>query len=328
VTSASSDGRSSVTSARPFRFAVQATAAESASDWRDLARNVEDLGYSTLFHADHYVGPGPASEGSLLGAQQLAPIASMAAAAAWTTTLRIGCRVFCSDYHVPAVLAKEAATLDFMSDGRLELGIGAGWHADEYNAMGLEFREPGDRVDTLVEVVALLKAFWTGEQIDLDGAHVHVAGYSGLPRPVQDKIPLMIGGSKKRVLSFAAREARIVSMNNVPWADPDPIGEAERRIGYIRAAARDSFDDLELESAASFVEVTDDARSVLEQASPGLRDADPKLLADHPNVLVGSIAEMVDCLEQRRERLGLSYISVNGKDAVAFAPVVARLSGR
>ena len=106
------------------------------------------------------------------------------------------------------------------------------------------------------------------------------------------------------------------------------MGEAERRIGYIRAAAGDGFADLELESAASFVEVTDDARSVLERASPGLRHADPKLLADHPNVLVGSIAEMVDCLERRRERLGLSYISVNGKDAVAFAPVVARLSGR
>jgi probable F420-dependent oxidoreductase len=317
-----------VTHARPFRFAVQATAAGSATEWRDLARKAEDLGYSTLFHADHYVGPGPASEGSLLGAQQLAPIASMAAAAAWTTTLRIGCRVFCIDYHVPAVLAKEAATLDFMSDGRLELGIGAGWHADEYRAMGLEFAESGDRVDKLVEVVALLKAFWSGEQIDIDGEHVTVVGFSGLPRPVQKEPPLMIGGAKKRMLSFAAREASIVSMNNVAWADPDPMGEAERRIGYIRAAAGDRFGELELESAASLVEVTDDARSVLARAAPGLRDADPRKLATHPNVLVGSVTEVVDCLEQRRERLGLSYISVNGKDAEAFAPVVARLAGR
>jgi probable F420-dependent oxidoreductase len=317
-----------VTHARPFRFAVQATAAGSAAEWRDLARKAEDLGYSTLFHADHYVGPGPASEGSLLGAQQLAPIASLAAAAAWTTTLRIGCRVFCMDYHVPAVLAKEAATLDLMSDGRLELGIGAGWHADEYHAMGLEFGEPGDRVDKLVEVVALLKAFWSGEQIDIEGEHVYVVGFSGLPRPVQQEPPLMIGGAKKRVLAFAAREASIVSMNNVPWADPDPMGEAERRIGYIRAAAGDRFGDLELESAASFVEVTDDAPSVLARAAPGLRDADPRTLAAHPNVLVGSVAQMVDHLEQRRERLGLSYISVNGKDADAFAPVVARLAGR
>ncbi len=317
-----------MTHARPFRFAVQATAAGSAAEWRDLARQAEDLGYSTLFHADHYVGPGPASEGSLLGAQQLAPIASMAAAAAWTTTLRIGCRVFCIDYHVPAVLAKEAATLDLMSDGRLELGIGAGWHADEYHAMGLEFADAPDRVDKLVEVVALLKAFWSGEQIDLDGAHVHVAGFSGLPRPVQEQAPLMIGGGKKRVLSFAAREATIVSMNNVPWAEPDPMGEAERRIGYIRAASADRFGGLELESAVSFVEITDDARAVLEKAAPGLRDADPRKLAEHPNVLVGSIGELVDRLEQRRERLGLSYISVNGKDAEAFAPVVAQLAGR
>jgi probable F420-dependent oxidoreductase len=317
-----------VTAPRPFRFAVQATAADSASAWRDLACKCEDLGYSTLFHADHYVGPGPASEGSLLGAQQLAPIASMAAAAAWTTTLRIGCRVFCIDYHVPAVLAKEAATLDFMSDGRLELGIGAGWHADEYGAMGLEFGEPSDRVDKLVEVVALFKAFWSGEQIELDGDHVQVRGYSGLPRPVQARAPLMIGGARKRVLTFAAHEADVVSMNNVPWADRDPMSEARCRIGYVRAAAGERLGEIDLESAASFVQVTDDARAVLERAAPGLRDADPRLLEQHPNVLVGTVAQMVERLEERREQLGINYVSVTGDHVDTFAPVVAQLAGR
>jgi probable F420-dependent oxidoreductase len=317
-----------VTARSPFRFAVQATAASSAAEWRELARKTEDLGYSTLFHADHYVGPGPASEGSLLGAQQLAPLASMAAAAAWTTTLRIGCRVFCIDYHVPAVLAKEAATLDVMSDGRLELGIGAGWHADEYRAMGLDFAEPADRVDKLVEVVTLLKAFWSGEPIQLDGAHVHVAGFAGLPRPVQERPPLMIGGGRKRVLTLAAREADVVSVNNVPWADPDPMGEAERRVGYVRAAAGDRFDDLELEMAASLCEITDDAQSVLERAAPGLRNADPEILRSHPNVVVGSIAQVAERLELLRERLGVSYVSVNSDRVETFAPVVAVLVGR
>ena len=313
---------------RPFRFAIQATAAASGAEWRDLARHTEDLGYSTLFHADHYVGPGPASEGSLLGAQQLAPIASMAAAAAWTTTLRIGCRVFCIDYHLPAVLAKEAATLDLMSNGRLEFGIGAGWHADEYRAMGLDFADAPERVDKLVEVIALIRAFWSGEQIELDGDHVHVVGFAGLPRPVQLRPPIMIGGSKRRVLSLAAREADVVSIANVAWADPDPLGEAERRIGYVRAAAGDRFDDLEIEIAASFCEITDDPQAVLDAAAPNLRDADPRILRDHPNVLVGSVGQVVERLELLRERLGVSYISFNGKDVDAFAPVVARLAGR
>ena len=107
----------------PFRFAVQATNAASRREWRDTVRKIEDLGYSTLFLADHYLGPGPAQKAARTPRQDLAPIAAMAAAAAYSETLHIGCRVFCIDYHVPAVLAKEAATLDLLSDGRLEFGI-------------------------------------------------------------------------------------------------------------------------------------------------------------------------------------------------------------
>src|ERR1700761_8340784 len=121
----------------PFRFGVQATNAAGGSGWRDTGRHVEDLGYTTLFVADHYLGPGPAQQAAHTPRQDLAPIAAMAAAAAVTETLRVGCRVFRIDYHVPAVLAKEAATLDLLSDGRLEMGIGAGWSETEYNAMGL-----------------------------------------------------------------------------------------------------------------------------------------------------------------------------------------------
>ena len=146
----------------PFRFAVQATNASGAREWRDTARKVQDLGYSTLFLADHYLGPGPAQRAARTPRQDLAPIAAMATAAAVTETLRIGCRVFCIDYHVPAVLAKEAATLDLLSDGRLELGIGAGWSGDEYAAMGLAFDRPGRRIAKLEEVIALIKAHFAG----------------------------------------------------------------------------------------------------------------------------------------------------------------------
>jgi probable F420-dependent oxidoreductase len=314
---------------RPFRFAVQGTEAASAVEWRNLARQAEDLGYSTLFAADHYVGPGPASQGSLLGAQHLAPLASMATAAAWTSALRIGCRVFCIDYHVPAVLAKEAATLDLLSDGRLEFGIGAGWHADEYRAMGLDFGDPGRRVDKLEEVVALVKAHWSGQQIDIDGDFVRVAGYSGLPRPAQQPHPpIMIGGSKRRVLSLAAREADIVSLANVPWADPDPFGELERRIGFVRAAAGDRFSGLEIEFSPSFSEITDDVDGLLARAAPTLRNADPAVLRRHPNVLVGSVDEIVDRLQMLRERVGVGYVTLPWTQLEAFAPVVERLAGR
>jgi probable F420-dependent oxidoreductase len=314
--------------ARPFKFAIQATRAESASEWRNLVRRTEDLGYSTLFHADHYVGPGPASSRSLLGAQYLAPIASMAAAASWTSTLLIGCRVFCIDYHVPAVLAKEAATIDLLSDGRLVFGIGAGWHADEYEAMGLSFADGPRRIDKLEEVVALIKAHWSGEQIDPTGDYGRASGYSGLPVPVQKPHPpIMIGGSKKRVLSFAARQADIVSINNVAWADPAPFDEVRRRLDYVRAAAGDRFDQLEIETSPSYTEVTEDVEGTLLRIGPTLRNADPHMLRTHPNVLVGSVSEMIDRLQALRETIAVNYVTVPSDQVETFAPVVSRLAG-
>src|SRR5262245_1304976 len=158
-----------VTSSKAFRFAVQATRARSGGEWRTLARRIEVLGFSTLFLADHYLGRGPASGEARQPPQHLAPITAMAVAAAVTETLRIGCRVFCVDYHVPAVLAKEAATLDLLSDGRLEFGIGAGWSEGEYDAMGVPFDPPARRIDKLEEVIALLNAHWAGDELACDG---------------------------------------------------------------------------------------------------------------------------------------------------------------
>ena len=223
--------------ARPFRFAVQAVKASSAGEWRDLARRVEGLGYSTLFSADHYLDRGPA-------AQDLGPIAAMATAAAVTDTLRIGCRVFCVDYHQPAALAKEVATLDLLSEGRLELGIGAGWSEQEYGMMGIPFAAAARRVDKLEEMIAFLKAYFSGEKLDVHGAYVDVAGYPGLPRPVQQPHPpFMIGGSRKRVLSLAGREADIVSFANVGFepvndAGLTPDGEAVRRCTFRTRGGR------------------------------------------------------------------------------------------
>jgi probable F420-dependent oxidoreductase len=318
---------------RPFRFAVQATNARSAAEWRELVRRVEDLGYSTLFLADHYLGPGPARRAAHTPEQDLAPIAAMAAAAALTRTLRIGCRVFCTDYHVPAVLAKEAATLELLSDGRLELGLGGGWSEGEYQAMGIPFDRPGRRIAKLEEVVALVKAHFAGEELDCKGEFVNVRGYAGTPPPVRrPHPPIMIGGGKKRVLSLAGREADIASISNVPFVAVNedglaPEAEAARRVGYVRAAAGDRFAELDVESSPYFTEVTDDPRPALERVAANVR-MKAELLADHPNVLIGPAAQIAERLEARRETIGINYVSAQQSQIEHFAPIAARLAGR
>jgi probable F420-dependent oxidoreductase len=319
--------------ARPFRFAVQAVRTGSATEWRDLARRVEDLGYSTLFVADHYLGEGPAMQRARLFPHHVAPIAAMATAAAHTTTLRVGCRVFCIDYHVPAALVKEAATIDMLSDGRLVFGIGAGWSEHEYAAIGLTFGTPGDRVAKLQEVVALFKAHCAGDPLVIEGPHVTATGYAPLPAPVQrPHPPVMIGGGRPRVLSFAAREAQIVSIDNVPH-DPvnadglTPQDEARRRIGYVRDAAGDRFADLDIEASPFFTRVTDDPLGAAARiaGATGLR---AEGLADHPNVLLGPADELADRLLERRDAYGVNYVTVQQSALEAFAPVVATLTGR
>jgi probable F420-dependent oxidoreductase len=316
----------------PFRFAVQATNASDAREWRDTARKAQDLGYSTLFLADHYLGPGPAQRAARTPRQDLAPIAAMATAAAVTETLRVGCRVFCVDYHVPAVLAKEIATLDLLSDGRLEVGIGAGWSGDEYAAMGVAFDRAGRRISKLEEVVALVKAHCAGEELACRGDFVQVSGYAGRPRPVQlPHPPIMIGGGGERVLTLAGREADIVSFSNVPFvarndAGLDPRAEALRRTGYVRAAAADRFPSLDIESSPFFAEITSDPATALDGVASKTGIA-VEILTDHPNVLVGTVDSVVDTLHQRRDELGINYISVQQSQIEAFSPVVSRLRG-
>jgi probable F420-dependent oxidoreductase len=320
----------------PFRFAVQATNAGGGREWYDTVRKVEDLGYSTLFLADHYLGPGPAQRAARTPRQDLAPIAAMAAAAAVSQTLRIGCRVFCVDYHAPAILAKEAATLDLLSDGRLEMGIGAGWSEVEYTAMGLDFEPPGRRIAKLAEVVSFIKAHWEGEELNWSGNFVQVHGYAGRLRAVQrPHPPIMIGGGGQRVLSLAGREADIISISTVPFVPRDadgldPQAVAERRIGFVRDAAGERFGGLDVESSPYFTEITDDRDTALAGLARVAKATglDAELLRDHPNVLVGSLESIVETVCSRREKLGINYVTVQQSQIESFAPVVARLHGR
>jgi probable F420-dependent oxidoreductase len=316
---------------RPFRFAVQAVKTRSGAQWRDFCREAEGLGYSTLFLADHYLGKGPAMDRQPQPLQYVGPIAAMTAAAMATTTLRVGCRVFCVDYHVPAALVKEAVSIDLLSDGRLEFGIGSGWNGIEYDSMGLTFREPKLRIRKLREVVALYKGHCSGQLLDLEGEYATAKDYVGLPQPVQrPHPPIMIGGGGKVVLSYAAREADIVSINNVPMqTDSEGVSPQEHavaRIDTVRAAAGARLTDLDIEASAFFTIVTDDVSAGAERLGAALRTPAADLPV-HPNVLIGSADQLVDRLQERRETYGVNYVTVQQSDMRAFAPIVDRLSG-
>ena len=320
--------------ARPFRFAVQAYRPGSGAQWRDLARRVEALGYSALHTSDHYLGPGAISDATGHRPVTLAPIPAMAVAAEVTSTLRIGCRMFCVGYHSPVVLAKTIASLAELSLGRTEAGLGAGWLQAEYDGMGVRFPPAGERVDHLQEFVALLRQFLAGEPLELTGRHVRVSGMGPLPVPTSP-VPVMIGGGSPRVLRLAGAQADIVSVNfdnrsGVIGADSIATSGAEqtrRKLGWVREGAGDRFGDVELEIGAYFVAIAGRTEATEEQlsAQTGLTGED---LRTFPHALVGSVDAVCDELERRREEYGFSYVTVGDRAVEAFAPVVDRLAGR
>jgi len=321
---------------RPFRFAVQSFNAESAAHWKDRARAAEDLGYAALHLADHLLGPGPALAKTNHPPQNLAAVPAIATAAAVTERLKVGCRVFCVDYRPAVMLIKEAMTLDLLSDGRLEFGIGAGWLAEEYRAMGYRLDSPGRRIERLGRVVAAYRAFASGAPLEIANDDIEWHGFAGLPQPVQrPHPPLLIGGGAPRILRLAGREADIVSLNfNNASGVIGPVGvrssiadETDRKIGWIRDGAGARFADVELEVGAYFTTVTDNPAPVVGQfaAAFGIDEAE---MREHPHALIGSVDSIAEMLEARRERYGISYVTVPDAAMHAFAPVVARLAGK
>jgi probable F420-dependent oxidoreductase len=321
---------------RPFRFGLQAFTAHSASQWRDTVRQAEDLGFSTLFTCDHYFGPGDIAEASNHRPVELAPLSAIAVAAAWSRTLRVGCRVWCCDYHHPVVLAKEMATLDLLSDGRLEVGLGAGWIEAEYQGLGIPMDSPGTRIERLEEYVQVLRAHFTGEPVQVQGRHVQVSGFEGRPLPVQrPHPPIMIGGGSPKVLRLAGRLADVVSLNYDnssgrlgPSAFASSRQNATRqKLDWVREGAGDRFDHIEIEIGLYAVEVTDQRREGLEAIARrfgmSLDEAE-----NSPHVAVGTIEEICETLQQRREAFGISYLTVAERNLEAFAPVVQHLAGQ
>ncbi len=319
---------------RPFRFGVQGYAPATASEWRETVRKAEDLGYSSFHLADHVIGPGPALTPTGHPVQTVAAIPAMAVAAEATSTIKIGCRVLCVDYRNPVMLAKELATLDFFSEGRLEIGLGAGWLENEYDAMGIPFDRAGVRLDRMEEVIDLLRSSFADGELNTTGRHVHAVGFEAVPKPVNPHPPLMIGGGAQRVLTIAGREADIVSLNfnnSSGRLGPEGIGSStaeltEQKIQWVKDGAGDRFGDIELEIAAYFTVVTPDAPTTLGKMAP-MFGMTPETMGEHPHVLIGSVDEICDRLVERRERFGISYVSFGTSNMDAVAPVVSRLSG-
>lgn len=339
---------------RPFRFAVQSYNASSAAQWRDRARQAEDLGYSALHLADHYVGPGRVVEQTSHPVQELAAVPAIMAAANATSRLRVGCRVFCVDYHHPVVLAKQAATLDLLSEGRLELGLGAGWLRAEYEALRIPFDPPGQRIRRLAATIALVKQSMGGADAPFEAGAAEAAGGAGAeaartahgapiaydgfaPRPLpaqRPHPPIMVGGGGRRVLSLAAREADIVSLNfnnRAGVIGPDGVqsgaaAATAEKIGWLREAAAERMDAIELEIGAYFTFVQPGAEAIAGEMGRSLGLSAQEMLR-HPHGLFGEADAVADELRRRREHYGIHYITVPDSALAAFAPVVAQLAG-
>lgn len=307
---------------RPFRFGVQMAKGTSFDDWVSKARKAEDLGYSVVSMPDHF-------------GDQLAPVPALMAAALATTDLRIGTLVLDNDYRHPLVLAKEAATLDLLSGGRLELGIGAGWMQTDYDESGIACDPPGVRVDRLEEGVAVLKGLFAEGPLSFDGKHYTITGHEGTPKPVQKPHPpFLIGGGAKRVLTLAGREADIVGINfdlrsGAITADLGPNGTADltdQKLQWVRDGAGERFDQLELTVSIFFALPTDDRKGTAE-AMAGRFKISPAQALEVPHVLVGTVEQMVEDLQARRDRWRFSYIVFSGDAFESLGPVVERLAG-
>lgn len=301
---------------------MQLSHAPTGQEWAALARQAEAEGYAVVSIADH------------LG-DQFGPIAALTAVAAATSTVRLSMFVLANDLRHPAVLAKEIATLDLLSGGRVELGIGAGWNAGEFAAMGIPFDRPSVRIERLQEAVTLLKSLFSGKTTNFSGRHYQAVDLELRPLPAQrGGIPMVLGGGGHKMLALAVREADTVSVstNNRARTASGALSDSIARttvteqIDWIRSQAGPRFADLELNFRVLAVAVTDDRTGVAEQLSEQFGSS-PSVLLDSPFVFIGRADEIGDQIRQARDELGVSYYTVSQRHAAQFAPVVAAMAG-
>lgn len=309
-----------MSSVHPFRFGVVARTADSRDAWVAKARRIERLGYAALLVPDHF-------------GEQLAPLSAMMAAAEATSSLRIGSLVFDVDYRHPAVLQKELATLDLLTGGRIEWGMGAGWHRTEYLQTGIPFDAPEVRIERLEEAIRVIKGLFARAPLTFSGKHYAIDGLSGGPSALQQPYPpLLIGGGGRRILSLAAHEADIVGLaprfaNGEAVASSVTAEAVAQSVAWVRESAGERFADLELNILLQHIAVTEDRDTAAETLT-----ADWGLSADailtSPHALLGDLDQIRSQVRERRDRYGISYLAVFERDLEAFAPVVQQLTGQ
>jgi len=308
---------------KPFRFGINIRDASSCAEWQDKARKVEALGYAVLLVPDHL-------------AAMLASIPAVMSAADATTRLRIGTNVLNNDLRHPVLLAREVATMDLLTDGRLELGLGAGYMRIEYDQAGLRFDRGGIRVERLTESVQIIKDLLGGAEVTFVGRHYRVPSHKTYPLPVQrPRPPIIIGGNGPRLLALAAREADTVNLTGVTFTRGGTtldmsgwkVAGVDERLRVIRDAAGERFGALELSAQVQRVIVTDRPREAAEELQKTWQQISVDEILAAPFVLIGTVDEMVEALRARRDRWGISYFVTFEPFLDALAPVVARLSG-
>jgi probable F420-dependent oxidoreductase len=309
---------------KPFRFGVNVWRASSRVEWAEKARKLEDFGYSVLTVPDHLT-------------DLLAPMPALISAAEATTRLRVGTNVLNNDFRHPVLVAREAATVDLLTDGRLQLGLGAGHMQSEYDQAGLRFDAGRTRVERLAEAVTIVTGLLKGEQVTFAGRHYCVTNYTIHPLPVQrPHPPLLIGGNGRRLLTLAAKEADIVGFSGITFrrggVQPDLSGwraaGVDARVQLVREAAGDRYDRLELNALVQRVVVTDDRRQAAQGLASRWTQLSPEEILQSPYVLIGTVDQLVEDLQVRRARWGISYYVIFEPYMEAFAPIVARLADR
>ena len=306
---------------RPLEFGAKATKARSAREWADLARQAEDLGFVSFQIDDHF-------------GSQLAPMPAAMAAAAATSTIKVGPLVAGNDFRNPVVTAKEAATIDLLSDGRFLLGIGAGWLKGDYDVAGIHQDGASTRIERLGEAIDVFRGVWSAEPFSFTGKHYNVAETTGYPKPVSD-IPILVGGGGRQILSLAAQKADIVGVNpkivgrsinprSMATAAADVVDE---KISWIKEAAGERYDTLKLQLQVFVTVVTDDPMPVAEKLAPAF-GLPPEVVLAAPYFQIGPLAKIEEDILELRDRWDISYIAFQGDATTAVAPLVSKLAGK
>lgn len=309
-------------SLKPFRFGLSFAGAPTRRQLTELVTKAEDNGFSVICTADHLT-------------DRHATLPSLAVAAS-ISNLRVSPMVIANDYRHPVTLAREAATIDILSDGRFELGIGTGWIKPQYDSIGLSYDSPKTRVDRLTEAIDVIKSCWSGQPVSYSGEH-YTVNAATCPEPVQKpRPPMLIVGTGRRMLGLAGMQAEIVGIS--PLANkasgfehfaPAMATSGDRiedQLHWIRTAAGDRFDELELSVFAHHLESTDEP----EKRAAGLAEewgATPEQILASPHIFLGPTERIRDLLLERRERFGISYVVFSSLNLDEVIPIVSELAG-